>query len=355
MLAPPPSVLSAIASRHLSSTRLFRTCSCSVIAFKSLIRLLVVLLLERLAFFAIVLNFNSYTRYYLDYSSSSAIGMLFVVWGSVYVFAPVFGVITDRKTGHFATLVSAFAVYLAGSVPILYSSSTTISDSSMKVTDISLKTVRTLYLVGVGLTMLSASAIRSTLMPFMVEQLGDGHSKRTLLIAFSSWAYLIVNTAMAIVVGLGSYLQRLSGYQKTKGRHTTGFFWLYLIPPCALTCALCILFVWRKSFKSPMPMKNSNTHSGPGILNVLKTAFGCFHDPNRPLYYDPDALPVRNEEDRQKYKTSIERQKLAVLLPILASLIPFFMVYCQMYSSFAEQALQLDLSVGLKYCSSATV
>ena len=321
---------------------------------KSLIRLLGVLLLERLAFFAIIINFNSYTRYYLDYSSSYAFGMHFVVWGSVYLFAPIFGVITDRKTGHFATLVCAFIVYLAGSALILYSSSTTVSDSSMEATDVSLKTVRILYLLGVGLAMMSASAIRSTLMPFMVEQLGDGHSKRTLLIAFSSWAYLVVNTAMAIAVGLGSYLQRLSGFQKTKGHHTTGFFWVYLIPPCALTGALCILFTWRKSFTSPMPMKSNETHSGPGIVNVLKTAFGCFHDPNRPFYYDPDALPVRNEEDRQQYKTGIERQKLAVLLPVLASLIPYFMLYSQMYSSFAEQALQLDLGIGLKYYSNNT-
>lgn len=313
---------------------------------KSLIRLLGVLLLERLAFFAIIVNFNSYVRYYLDFPGSYSNGMLFVVWGSVYVFAPLFGVITDRKTGHYTMLVSAFIVYILGSALVLYSSTTTVGDSTQDVTDGGIKNIRIIYLIGVGLSMISASAVRSTLMPYMLEQLGDGHGKRNLLIAFCSWAYLVVNIAMAIAVGLGAYLQRLRGFDKAKGHHTSGFFWVYLLPPTALLPALCILLFWRKGFKSHIPIKGNEALSGAGIVNVLKTACGCFHDPNRPSYYDPDALPVRNEEDRQQYTRRIERQKLAVLVPVLGNLIAFFMIHSQMYSSFAEQALQLDLSVG---------
>ena len=313
---------------------------------KCLIRLLGVLLLERLSFFAIIGNFSSYVRYYLDFPGSYSNGMLFVVWGSVYALAPIFGVITDRKTGHFTTLVSAFIAYIVGSALILYSSSTSVVDGNMNQFDNSLKKIRLIYLVGLALAMISVSAIRSSLMPYMLEQLGDGHGKRNLLMAFCSWAYLIVNIAMAIAVGLGAYLHRLASTDNAREHHTSGFFWIYLLPPCALFLALCILFYWRNSFKSQLPIRGKSDYEyGPKLTNILKTACGCFHDPSRPSYYDPDALPVRNEEDRQQYKRRIERLKLAVLVPVLGTLMAFFMIYSQMHNSFAEQALHLELRV----------
>ncbi|XP_062507627.1 solute carrier family 15 member 4-like [Corticium candelabrum] len=311
---------------------------------KSLIRLLVVLVLERVAFHFITDTIDSFTYFYLNFSFPSSTTTYLIFSGSALLLAPFFGVLTDRKTGCMPTLITAFAFYLIGSSLLLTCTIQTVIHSGTKPSGSHLNVMRTLYIVGLIIVTLSRSAVRAALMPCMVEQLSDGHAKRSTLIAFCSWAFVGINVGSVLAIVPGGYLAITGAFTIDGHLYSSGFFWLSLATCCVLLLAFVILIIWRKTYKSPCPRQRLDEATVPSLPDILKTACGCYRDSSRPAYYDPDALPIRNKEDRLQYEASIERKKLALLVPALSTMIVFFASYMQLEGSYKVQALHLDLT-----------
>ncbi|XP_062507630.1 solute carrier family 15 member 4-like [Corticium candelabrum] len=328
----------------VGDTRSIHSCPRLSDGTKSLIRLLFVLALERSAFYSVFMTIADFSENYLQFSSTSSTVTNFVFSGSVFLVAPLFGILTDRKTGYIPTLVGALTFYVTGSCLLIYAAARTVSGNTRETTDMSLRSVTAVYFTGIAVISLSASAVRSGLLPFMVEQLSDGHAKRNTLMAFCSWAYLLINVAATVTLIPSSYIWEYRGFKKSRGVYSSGFVWLYLMSLCYLLLCLAILVIWKNSYND----RQLRTHSVavPSILDIMRTACGCYRDSARPLYYDPDALPVRNEEDRIQYDRGIERKKLAVLVPVLATMIIYFASYTQLRSSFREQGEHLFIGTG---------
>lgn len=312
---------------------------------KSLMRLLAVLMLERVAFCCIFTTIYEFTHYYLQFSSTCSTATSLAFSGSAFLLAPLFGVLTDRKTGYIPSLIAAFVFYVTGSGLLLYAAAQTVTNGD-KTTDTKLGSVTAVYLAGLIVVTASASAVRAALMPCMVEQLSDGHAKRNIVMAFCSWAFCVINLSAVVAIIPSSLLWKASGFKKSDGVYSSGFFWLYLWPVCFLIICLFILIIWKNAYKSPDPGRALDDVPLPSMCDVIRTAWGCYRDRSRPAYYDPDALPVRNDDDRLQYEKGIERKKLAVLVPVLATMIMYFAGYAQIQSGFKDQGLHLDLSIG---------
>ena len=313
---------------------------------KSLVRLLVVLLLERIAFYSIFTTIFEFTHYDLKFSSTCSTVSALSFSGFTFLLAPFFSILIDRKTGYIPTLLSAFVFYLMGSALILYSAAQTVVGSDKQTTNTALHSVRAVYLAGMTVVTLSASAVRAALVPFMAEQLSDGHAKRNVLMAFCSWAFAVMNTGAVVSIIPGSIVSESSGFKKGNGLYSSGFFWLYLWPICALIPVLTIIILWKNAYKSPDPRQEMGDIPMVSLGDIIRTACGCYRDSSRPAHYDPDAHPLRNNEDKLQYEKGIERKKLAVLVPVMTTTVIYFADYSQIQSSFKDQALHLDLSMG---------
>lgn len=313
---------------------------------KSLIRLLVVLLLERIAFCSVFSTIFEFTHQHLKFSSSCSTAAALLFSAFTFLLAPFFSVLIDRKTGYIPTLLSAFIFYILGSSLILYSATQTVISSGQETTDTPIHSVRAVYIAGLVVVTLSASAVRAALLPCMAEQLSDGHAKRNTLMAFCSWAFVVMHIGPVITTIPSSFVVESPGFKKGMGQYSSGFFWLYLWPICALIPVLLILIIWKNVYKSPDPRQEMGDIPRVSLGDIIRTACGCYRDSSRPEHYDPDALPFRDNHDKLQYEKRIERKKLAVLVPVLAATVVYFADYSQIQSGFKDQALHLDLRMG---------
>ena len=186
---------------------------------------------------------------------------------------------------------------------------------------------RAFYLVGLGMMVPCVSAIRANLVPFMLEQLGNGAEKRRVMDKFVSVCYFVINVGATLSNVLAFGLQRRRGPGK-KTEVNTGFFWIYLAVPMCLLVALIILFTWRKRYRIS---RKRDFHYNLKLRSILSTACGCYKE------------TYPNTDDAEKRKKNGYRRRLAVIVPVVGSLVAYNVVYGQMSSSFVDQAFHLKL------------
>ena len=302
--------------------------------------LLVVQMLERIAYYEITFNITTYVKAYLNVGLAQ--GSLFVITtfavGTMSTIAPVYGFLSDAKFGQYNTLVTCFVSYCIGAGLICASASTMHVAKAEALPE-------ALYFTGLIFVLLfSASGIRATLIPFMLEQLTDDNQKSKYLTQFVSWSYFFINLGAAIAFILGGHLQSLSAtFTNSRSTDTSqfaGFFWRYLLAVCLLCVALIILIVLRKTFRR---------HRAPGfyIPNIKAIFRTAFCKENWPPHYRKGTLRLYEQESTNEAKrVEKERQehiqRLAPILPFMCALLLYFTIRAQAEGAFVTQSQQMD-------------
>ena len=301
--------------------------------------LLVVQMLERIAYYEITLNITPYVGAYLDVKMSGSVSLFVITTfavGTMSTITPVYGFLSDAKFGQYNTLVTCFVSYCIGAGLICASAYT------MHLTDKPETLPEALYFTGLVFVLLfSASGIRATLVPFMLEQLTGDNQRSKYLTQFVSWSYLFVNIGAAIAFLLGGYLQSIN-FKSTDESKFSGFFWRYLLAFCSLCVALIILIVLglrNKFIKNRAP-----GFYVPNIKAIFRTAF-CKDD--LPQHYSRSALRYYEQEpDSEEEKVKKERQehiqRLAPILPLLCALMLYFTIQSQVENGFITQGQKMD-------------
>ncbi|XP_062518566.1 solute carrier family 15 member 3-like [Corticium candelabrum] len=302
--------------------------------------LLVVQMLERIAYYEITFNITTYVKVYLNVGLAQ--GSLFVITtfavGTMSTIAPVYGFLSDAKFGQYNTLVTCFVSYCIGAGLICASAYTMHVAKAEALPE-------ALYFTGLIFVLLfSASGIRATLIPFMLEQLTDDNQKSKYLTQFVSWSYFFINLGAAIAFILGGHLQSLSAtFTNSRSTDTTkfaGFFWRYLLAVCLLCVALIILIVLRKTFRR---------HRAPGfyIPNIKAIFRTAFCKENWPPHYRKGTLRLYEQESTNETKrVEKERQehiqRLAPILPFMCALLLYCTIQAQTEGAFVTQSQQMD-------------
>ncbi|XP_062518562.1 solute carrier family 15 member 4-like [Corticium candelabrum] len=304
--------------------------------------LLVVQMLERIAYFGITFNITTYVGVYLDVRMSGSVSLFVITTfavGTMSTITPVYGFLSDAKFGQYNTLVTCFLSYCIGAGLICASAYTlhaTVKPETLP---------EALYFTGLIFVLLfSASGIRATLIPFMLEQLTDDNQKSKYLTQFVSWSYFFINLGGAIAFILGGHLQSLpatfTNFKSTDEGKFPGFFWRYLLAVCLLCVALIILIVLRKTFRR---------HRAPGfyIPNIKAIFRTAFCKENLPPHYWKGTLRLYEQESTNETKrVEKERQehiqRLAPILPFMCALLLYFTIRAQVEGAFVTQSQQMD-------------
>jgi dipeptide/tripeptide permease len=259
-----------------------------------------------------------------------------LIVGTAWIFSPVYGWLSDSKFGHYPVLVGCLATYVVGGGLVCGSALTLCPGHDHGVTD-------GLYYSGLCLIVLvGVPGMRSTAMPFMLEQLtAEAEQRHSYLTKFVNWSYFFTNMGVEIALLLGGYLQSRRGpFIDRHYQGLTGFFWRYLLGFISLVIALGILCVWRNRFKRYRP----HITSSPSITAIFKTA--CCRKPRR-QHIDSDLLrqyerEPSNEEERMAKKQQEDVQRLANLVPFMGTMMIYFLIYSQAVNSFVLQGVRMN-------------
>lgn len=306
----------------------------------AVVRLLVVQMLERVAFVAITFNIAVYIEAYMSLdlaaSTPSLIPVANLAMATMRVLAPFYGLLSDAKVGQFKILIGCFTTYCLGAC-LICGSAFALNDEGKQET-----LPKALYYPGLVAVLLSAAGIRATLIPFMLEQLsGDEHQRNRYLTPFVSWSYFAMNVGSEIAVLLGGCLQRLPQCRSLRqGTSFHGLRWRYTLPVCSLCLALFILVISRNKFR-----RNSPSHFyKPSVKLILQAAF-C--GKSKRQHYDTETLrfyehEAHDDDKRMEQKKKDDISRLADILPLSLAMILYFTIQSQVEDTFVMQGQHLD-------------
>ncbi|XP_036993684.2 solute carrier family 15 member 3 [Artibeus jamaicensis] len=308
---------------------------------------LLVQMLERAAFFGVagnlVLYLNS-ANFQWDGGQASSAALVFL--GASYLLAPVGGWLADVYLGRFRAIALSLLLYLLASSLLPATAVPNgrrsfcgeLPESPLSPACPSHGCPRpwhppycapTLY-VGLLLLALAASSVRSNLTSFGADQvmgLGRHASRR-----FFNWFYWSINVGAVLSLLVVAFIQQ-----------NISFLVGYSIP---MGCAGLAFFVFL--FSTPVFITKPPT--GSQVSSMLKLALQnfcprlrCRHSARDPQ--DAPLLPDQRspwpgpspQEDIANFRVLVK------ILPVLVTLVPYWMVYFQMQSTYVLQGLHLHI------------
>eukprot|EP00118_Oscarella_pearsei_P012409 m.91371 g.91371 ORF g.91371 m.91371 type:complete len:579 (+) comp36688_c0_seq2:32-1768(+) len=291
----------------------------------NLVRLLLVLLLERLGFYIVFQDLSYFATNTLGFSSGMATALSDIFLGTSFAFPVLFGALSDRKLGYYPIITGALTVYPFATGTICYITYAAKNSCKSKETILLHKGV---YAASLGVVALCSAAVNATIIPYMLEQVGEGsegNGDRKLIKIVCPLAYGCVNVGTTVATSAAL----IEHFVKPNMTHH------YLISPAALLLALAILLLWRKQYANHSAFVRANYW--PNIISILATGFGCYRERRQLPPYDP----TNEAEEEQREKDSL-RRRMGNLVSVLGALIIYYTVYSQMTSSFFEQAKHIS-------------
>lgn len=305
---------------------------------------LLVEMLERAAFFGVTSNLVLYLNSYnFNWPGEQASRATLLFLGASYLLAPVGGWLADVYLGRYLTISLSLVLYLAASGLLL----TTITEDGRKsfcgeMPELPLEPAcpsadcpgswsspycaTTLYLV-LLLLALAASSVRSNLTSFGADQvmdLGQDATRR-----FFNWFYWSINLgailSLLVVAFIEQNISFLYGYSIIVGLVGLAFFIFLFATPVFIT-------------KPP---------TGSQVSTMLKLAFqSCC--PRRHSSRDSEGAHLLPDQRSHQWGPSPQEdmanfQVLVKLLPVMVTLVPYWMVYFQMQSTYVLQGLHLHI------------
>ncbi|XP_042532014.1 solute carrier family 15 member 3 [Dipodomys spectabilis] len=306
---------------------------------------LLVSLLERAAFFGVAANLVLYLNSQnFNWTGEQASRAALVFLGASYLLAPVGGWLADVYLSRYRTVVLSLLLYLAASGLLL---ATAMPDGRLSFCgEMSLSPLEppcpsfdckrswprpycapVLY-SGLLLLALATSSVRSNLTSFGADQvmdLGRDATRR-----FFNWFYWSINLGAVLSLLLVAFIQQninfLLGFIIIMGCVGLAFFIFLLATPVFIT-------------KPP---------TGSQVSSMLKLTFQncCPQLWRRRSARDPQhAHLLHDHRSWQPGPSSLEDvanfQVLVKILPVMVTLVPYWMVYFQMQSTYVLQGLHL--------------
>ncbi|CAO2584722.1 Solute carrier family 15 member 3 [Lemmus lemmus] len=304
---------------------------------------LLVEMLERAAFFGVTSNLVLYLNslnFNWEGEQASRATLLFL--GASYLLSPVGGWLADVYLGRFLTISLSLVLYLAASGLLL----TTITDDGRRsfCGEMPLSPLEpacpssdcpgswsspycatTLYLV-LLLLALAASSVRSNLTSFGADQvmdLGRDATRR-----FFNWFYWSINLGAVLSLLVVAFIEQ-----------NISFLWGYSIIVGLVGLAFFIFLFATPVFITKPP-------TGSQVSSMLKLAFqNCC--PLHPSRDSGGALLLPDQRSHPRGPSPQEDmanfQVLVKLLPVMVTLVPYWMVYFQMQSTYVLQGLHLHI------------
>lgn len=318
---------------------------------------------ERLAFYSISGNlilFLNGTKY--NWSSFYALDASFFFLGIACIFYFFGGVLADFKFGRFRIILTAFIIYIVGytTFPVLSNPdvvSKLVNSSYMNCTagdTTPSEGCQALIFVGLTIVGVGTGMLRANIAPFGADQLkGEGSNSS---VVFFNWYYWCINVGTLAALGGIAYVQQ--------GFEEEGFYYGYLISMCCLGAGLVIFLsgkctyvyrrpvgsifanifkivreAWRMKKRKKAQQFEHRLEFQRGRANVVETPQpSSFLDHAKfrfgGTYHDNDVDDVK---------------QLGKILVVFAALVPYWMVYYQMETTFLIQGLHMKLYMEKEY------
>ncbi|XP_028916760.1 solute carrier family 15 member 3 [Ornithorhynchus anatinus] len=303
-------------------------------------------MLERAAFFGISANLVLYLNSVnFNWEGGQASGAALVFLGASYLLSPVGGWLADVYLGRYCTIVLSLLLYLVASclLPLTAFADGRASfcgempapevqplcpSSDCQLVSPSPYCAPTMY-TGLLLLGLAVSSVRTNLTSFGADQvmdLGQGATRR-----FFNWFYWSINLGAVLALLVVAFVQQ-----------NVSFLIGYIIPVVCVGLALLLFLLPGRSFVTKPP-------TGSQVSSMLALALrGCWPR----AWWRPSArrAPPGAEviSERGSSPQGPSRQEdianfrvLVKILPVLLTLVPYWMVYFQMQSTYFLQGLHL--------------
>uniref|UniRef100_A0A8C6RYD9 Solute carrier family 15 member 3 n=1 Tax=Nannospalax galili TaxID=1026970 RepID=A0A8C6RYD9_NANGA len=308
---------------------------------------LLVEMLERAAFFGVSANLVLYLNslnFNWDGEQASRATLLFL--GASYLLSPVGGWLADVYLGHFRAIALSLLLYLVASGLLL----TIITDDGRRsfcgeMPELPLEPAcqssdcqrfwsspycaPTLYAL-LLLLALATSSFRSNLTSFGADQvmdLGRNATRR-----FFNWFYWSINLGAVLSLLVVAFVQQ-----------NISFLWGYSIIVVLVGLAFFIFLFATPVFITKPPM-------GSQVSSMLKLAFRncCPHLWRQHSARDPQGAHLLPDQRSPQPGPSPQEdmanfQVLVKILPVMMTLVPYWMVYFQMQSTYVLQGLHLHI------------
>ncbi|XP_062974796.1 solute carrier family 15 member 3 [Elgaria multicarinata webbii] len=318
---------------------------------------LLVEILERAAFFGIVSNLVLYLNssdFKWGGSQASRAALLFL--GASYLLSPIGGWLADAYLGRYWTIAFSFLLYLltacllptvasqdgrlwlCGEMPayLVQPSCRKGSAESHCNQQLPSQYCAPIMYTGLLLLALAISSVKANLTPFGADQVTDRGRDATR--RFFNWFYWSINIGAVISLLVIAFIQQ-----------NVGFVIGYAIPAVCLALALLVFLV-------AAPIFVTKPASGSQVSSMFQLALqgGCCSQALQKMTTKIRAGNPQSEADvagllsgprHQPVRPSPEVvsnfQVLVKILPVLLTLIPYWMVYFQMQSTYYLQGLHL--------------
>ncbi|XP_076434587.1 solute carrier family 15 member 4-like [Babylonia areolata] len=342
-------------SRHL----LFRTRAASAAILLSLI-------LERAAFYGLAGNLVLFlNKNPLQWLSYNAMDTSLYFFGVSFVMSLIGGWLADAFLGRFKAILISFVIYVAGYVlmPLMASKGdtpgvrllglcSTNSSLNQNGTDTSTNPFAEdcagLVLVALTVIAIGAGFVKANIAPFGSDQVAREGQQATL--SFFNWFYWCVNLGALLGLSVITYIQQ-----------RMDFYLGYLISVCCLGLST-LLFVTGRCFY------HVREPDGSVLTNIARIIREAFHrkrlrrqelaawrrQRNRPSEVDSANSGevsisfldyAKHRHGGIFHDTLVEDVKqLKEVFAVFAALIPYWLVYFQMQTSFLVQGLHMRLS-----------
>ncbi|XP_072494891.1 solute carrier family 15 member 3 [Notamacropus eugenii] len=302
-------------------------------------------MLERAAFFGISSNLVLYLNslnFNWDGEQASRAALVFL--GASYLLSPIGGWLADVYLGRYATIITSLLIYLVASclLPI-----TAFPDgrrtfcgempASIIQPSCSAKGCQrespspycapTMY-GGLLLLALGISSVKVNLTSFGADQvmdLGRDATRR-----FFNWFYWSINLGAVLSLFVVAFIQQ-----------NISFLVGYIIPVACVGLALSVFIFSGPAFITKPP-------TGSQVSSMLKLALQmccprCCHRLVRSSQ-DADELPGRRLLWGASQREDVTNFRVLVrILPVMLTLVPYWMVYFQMQSTYVLQGLHLQI------------
>ncbi|XP_052261107.1 solute carrier family 15 member 4-like isoform X2 [Dreissena polymorpha] len=315
---------------------------------------LVCVALERLAFYTIsgnlVLFLNGTQAY--NWTTSQAMTASYAFLGVACIFYFLGGVLADIILGRFWMILIAFAVYIIGyaGLPVLSRQdpnnlttlNCTLNGNPHETCPILVYVALVIIAAGTGL-------LRANVAPFGADQLQGDDPKETAI--FFNWYYWCINVGTLGALGGIAYMQQ---------QMTRGFFYGFIVGAASLVLGLAVFLTGSCSYKYKKP-----------IGSVFITIFKIIREARRIKQRKRKnvALPRGGNSEKEQEQRPLsfldyakfryggnyhdydvdDIKKLGKILVVFSALIPFWMVYYQMETSFLVQGLHMKLIVNANH------
>ncbi|XP_061469041.1 solute carrier family 15 member 3 [Rhineura floridana] len=316
---------------------------------------LLVEILERAAFFGIVSNlvlFLNSSNFNWGGSQASRAALLFI--GASYLLSPVGGWLADAYLGRYWTITFSFLLYLLSAclLPVVasqynrlwlcgempaYIIEPSCQNGSMECEkQLPSQYCAPIMYTGLMFLALGISSVKANLTPFGADQVTDRGREATR--RFFNWFYWSINIGAVISLLVIAFIQQ-----------NVGFLTGYAIPAVCLALALVIfllaapIFVTKPAAGSQVStmfqlalqksccgqaVQKMTTKTRAGSSQSEAEVAGSLSDPR----YQPVGM---SHEDITNF------QVIMKILPVMLTLIPYWMVYFQMQSTYYLQGLHL--------------